>query len=199
MPVRYEIKTDVAVGKIKEKASRTNDLPKLMKKRMLPEDMSTPEPEPGEDPDPAVQTFFAENNIARDYSNQAALELSKDPVIASPGTPYVPSISLSYDVQPVIVAADSMREVVVNNEKKEILRLSNRKTIASLRDLEVQIENNNLEINRIDLQNKKRILPVQENIKPLLMKIQKQINIRKKEIIRLKTRLEVSEEEIIHI
>jgi beta-lactamase regulating signal transducer with metallopeptidase domain len=199
MPARYEGKTEVSAGKVKEKGPRTNDLPKLMKKRILHEDQLIIEPEPTEDPDADIQTYFAENYIAHDYSNQPAVELSQDPVIASPGMPYVPSISLSYDAQPVIVAADSLREVVVNNEKKEIHRLSNLKTIASLRELEIQIENNNQEINRIDLQNKKRILPVQENIKPLLMKIQRQINIRKKEINRLKTRLEVSEEEIIHI
>ncbi len=199
MPVRYEIKMEVSVGKTKEKNSHINDLPKPIKNEMRREDLSTPETEPTEDPDPAVQAYFADNNIARDYSNQPAADLSQDPVIASPGAPYVPSVSLSYDARPVIVAADSIQEIVINNEKKEILRLSNLKTIAGLRELEIQIEKSNQEISRIDLQNREHALPVEENIKPLLMKIQKQINIRKKEINRLKTRLQVSEEEIIHI
>jgi BlaR1 peptidase M56 len=199
IPARYELKEEKIIGKEKERVPETTGPRRRVKIVNIPELQSTPETEPAAETDPADQAYFADNKIVKDYSNQPAADLSQDPVPGSPGTPYIPSVSFSYDALPVIIAADSARDIAIKNDMKEMVSLSNLKTIASLKELEIQIDKSSQELNRIEIQNQKLFLLDQRNIKPLLKKMQKQIEFKKKQIDKLRTRLEVSEEEIIHI
>jgi Zn-dependent protease with chaperone function len=199
MPTRYELAEEKIYRKEKEQARKTTGFHKRIKKESIPGLKPFLETAPAEESDPPDQAYFAVNNIVRDYSNQPAADLSQDPIPGSSSTPYVPSVSLSYEARPVIIASDSARDIIIKNDIKEIVSLSNLKAIASLKDLKIQIDKNRQELNRIEIQNQKLFLLEQRNIKPLLKKMQKQIEFRKKQIDGLRTRLEVSEEEIIHI
>ena len=101
--------------------------------------------------------------------------------------------------KPVIIAADSMRDMQIKNEIRTVVCLMNLKAIANLKELEIQIEKNKQELSRIEIENQKLFLLDHRNIKPLMKKIQKQIESKKIEIDMLRNKLEVSEEEIIHI
>jgi len=199
MPTRYvlpgkrmEIKENKEIVEIKglhkpEKiASRPNVQPSI-------------ETEPSENSEPADHAYFVDNNIARDYTNQPAADLSQGSLSVSPGTPYVPSMSLSYDAPPVIVAADSIRAIQMDNELREVIGLTNMKAIADLKEIEIQVEKNKCELIRIEIQNQKYFLKDKQNMKPLLKKMQKQLDVKKKQIDRLRIHLEDSEQEIIHI
>jgi hypothetical protein len=189
---RIEIKENKDVVKVKglhkpEKiANRLNVQPSI-------------ETEPAENSDPPDQAYFADNNLVRDYTNQTEADLSQGAISASPGTPYVPSMSLSYDAPSVVVAADSIRAIQMDNELREVIGLTNLKAIADLKEIEMQVENNKCELTRIEMQNQKHFLKDQQNMKPLLKKMQKQLDVKKKQIDRLRIRLEDSEQEIIHI
>ena len=143
--------------------------------------------------------YYADNKMARDYSNQPDADLSQDPVPALPGAPFVPSVSLAYDAAPVIIAADSMRDIQVKNEARTIISIANMKAIANLKELEVQMDKNKQELTRIEIENQDLFLPDHRNMKPLLKKLQKQIESKKIQIDILRNKLEVSEAEIIHI
>jgi hypothetical protein len=172
---------------------------KLVKIEVSPDIQSSPEAEPQEISDPPETVFYTDNKISRDYTNQPDADLTQDPVQVRPGSPYVPSVSLAYDAQPVIIAADSMRDMVIKNDIKTIVCLTNLKAIANLKELELQIDKNKQELNRIEIENQKLFLLDQRNMKPLLKKIQKQIESRKIQVDALRNKLEVSETEIIHI
>ena len=77
--------------------------------------------------------------------------------------------------------------------------VSNLKSIANLKEVEIEMDKCRKEINQIEIKNQKLFLLDQRNIKPLLKKMQKQIEGKKKQIDRLRIQLQDSEEEIIHI
>ena len=198
-PNRYKLTELNIPAKVKEPASKING----QQKRTKVEADHGKEPQPAEEtdesPDPPDMAYYADNKTTRDYSNQPAADLTQDPVQAVPGTPYVPSVSLSYDAEPVVIAADSARDVQVKNDIRTIVSIANLKAIANLKELEIQVDKNKQELIRIEIENQNLFLLDQRNMKPLLKKMQKQIENKKIQIDKLRNKLEVSEAEIIHI
>ena len=133
------------------------------------------------------------------FSNQQAAGLNQDAIQVLPGIPYVPSKSLSYEALPEIMTADSLRDIVILNGIKEMINLSRLKEIANLIQLASDIEISRKQLKQEETKNKELILLDQKNAKPLLEKIHRQIRLKKNKIDRLRIRLQVSEEEIIHI
>jgi hypothetical protein len=198
-PARYESMELKISGKVKDLVPKKATGQKRVKIRVSPDIPSLPVPESDETTEPPDMAYYADNKIPRDYSNQPAADLSQDPVHAMPGSPYVPSVSLAYDAQPVIIAADSVRDILIKNDISTIVCLANLKAIANLKELEIQIDKNKKELARIEIENQKLFLPDQRKIKPLLKKMQKQIERKKIQVDVLRNKLEVSETEIIHI
>jgi len=198
-PTRYEFAELKISGKIKDLPPKISSQRKTEKIEISSDIQPSQEAEPEETSEPQDMAYYADNKIPRDYSNQPAADLSQDPVRVMPGTPYVPSVSLSYDAKPVIIAADSMRDVQIKNEIRTVVCLSNLKAIANLKELELQIDKNKQELTRIEIESQKLFLLDQRNMKPLLKKIQKQIDSKKIQVDVLRNKLEVSEAEIIHI
>ena len=198
-PARYESMELKISGNVKELASKKSSGQKRVKIKVSPDIPSLPVTESGETTEPPDMAYYADNKIPRDYSNQPAADLSQEPVHAMPGSPYIPSVSLAYDAQPVVIAADSMRDILIKNDISTIVCLANLKAIANLKELEIQIDKNKQELTRIEIENQKLFLPDQRKIKPLLKKMQKQIERKKIQVDVLRNKLEVSETEIIHI
>jgi beta-lactamase regulating signal transducer with metallopeptidase domain len=198
VPTRYEVIELKTSGK-SDLVITTKSRQKPVKITVNPAPQSSPVTESDETPDPPDMAYYADIKIPKDFSNQATAELSQDPVRVLPGSPYVPSVSLAYDAQPVIIAADSMRDLQIKNEICTVISLENLKTIANLKDLELQIDKNKLELTRIEMENQKLFLMEQRNMKPLLKKIQKQIENKKIQLEALRNKLQISEAEIIHI
>jgi Zn-dependent protease with chaperone function len=199
MPTRYELPGKRIEIKENKEVIEAKGLHKPEKITSQPNAKPSIKAETAENSDPPDQAYFADNNIVRDYTNQPAADLSQGSISVSPGTPYVPSMSLSYEAPPVIVAADSAREIQMDNELREVIGLANMKAIADLKEIELQVEKNKRELTLIELQNQKHFLRDQQNVKPLLKKMQKQLDVKKTQIDRLRVRLEDSELEIIHI
>jgi hypothetical protein len=198
-PGRYKLTESKVSANGNELKPQTNGQQKRAKIEVSHDVQSTAVAESEETPDPPDMTYYADNKIPRDYSNQPDADLSQDPVQVLPGSPYVPSVSLAYDAQPVIIAADSLKDILIKNDIKTIICLSNLKAIANLKELQIQIDKNKLELTRIEIENQKLFLLDQRNVKPLLKKIEKQIESKKLQIDMLRNKLEVSESEIIHI
>jgi BlaR1 peptidase M56 len=198
-PARYESMELKISGKVKNLAPKVSREQKRVKIEVSHDIPSSPVAESDETTDPPDMAYYADNKMLRDYSNQPAADLSQDQVQALPGSPYVPSVSLAYDAQPVIIAADSMRDMVIKNDIRTVVCLSNLKAIANLKELEIQIDKNKQELTRIEIENKELFLPDLRKIKPLLKKMQKQIERKKIQVDVLRNKLEVSETEIIHI
>ncbi|HEY2650056.1 MAG TPA: M56 family metallopeptidase [Puia sp.] len=198
-PGRYEFKELKVSDKITAATAKMNSIQKRIKIVATQKAESLPISEQEETPDPPDMAYYADNKISRDYSNQPAADLTQDPVRILPGSPYIPSASLAYDAQPVIIAADSLRDIMIKNDIKTIVDLSNLKAIANLKELEIEIERNKQELTRIEIENQKLFLLDQRNMKPLLKKVQKQIECKKMQIDELRNNLEVSVTEIIHI
>jgi hypothetical protein len=198
-PAQYESMELKTSGKVKGPAPKISSQQKAVKIEICPDIQSSPVEEPDETSDPPDMAYYADNKMTRDYSNQPAADLSQDPVQSLPGSPYVPSVSLAYDAEPVIIAADSMRDIQVKNEIRAIVSIANLKAIANLKELEIQIEKNKQELTRIEIENQNLLLMDRRNIKPMLKKIQKQIECKKIQVDVLRNKLEVSEAEIIHI
>jgi hypothetical protein len=199
IPARYESVVLKISGNVKDLIPKISSRQKHVKIEVNPDMQSSPAAEPEEISDPPDMAIYADNKISRDYSNQPAADLSQDLVQVIPGSPYVPSVSLAYDAQPVIIAADSMRDMLIKNDIRAVVCLANLKVIANLKELEMQIDKNKQELTRIEAENQKLFLLDQRNIKPLLKKIQKQIESKKIQVDALRNKLEVSEAEIIHI
>lgn len=197
-PARYEAMELRISGKT-DPALKTNNHPKPAKIEVSRDTQSSLVTETDETPDPPDMAYYADNKIPRDFSNQATVELTQDPVQILPGSPYVPSVSLAYDVRPVIVAADSMRDLQIRKEICTVVSLANLKAIANLKELEMQIDKNKQELTRIEIENQNLFLMDQRNIKPLLKSIQKQIESKKTQLEVLRNKLQISEAEIIHI
>jgi hypothetical protein len=198
-PTRYETTELKITGKGKDQVSKKSSSQKRVKIKVSPDLPSLPVAESDETTEPPDMAYYADNKIPRDYSNQPAADLSQEPVHAMPGSPYVPSVSLAYDAQPVVIAADSMRDILIKKDISTIVCLANLKAIANLKELEIQIDKNKQELTRIEIENQKLFLPDQRKIKPLLKKMQKQIERKKIQVDVLRNKLEVSETEIIHI
>ncbi len=60
--------------------------------------------------DETTETYFVDDNLVRNFSNESAAGPVVEPVPVSQGTPYVPSASLSYELHSVNVTEDSIRE-----------------------------------------------------------------------------------------
>jgi len=157
------------------------------------------DPVPEEEPTPADQAFFADNTTVREFSNQAAAGLTQDIVPEATNAPYVPSASFYYESIPVIIAEDSLRAVIIQNGLKDMIRSSRMKSIACLKALEIEVEKNKKLLNREEMKNGELIKQEQKNLKIQLDKIRKEMDVRKQKINHLRTRLQDSEEEIIHI
>jgi beta-lactamase regulating signal transducer with metallopeptidase domain/cellobiose-specific phosphotransferase system component IIB len=198
-PARYELVELKISVKIKDRTPKISSQQKHLKIDVSSGLQSSPVAEPDETSDPPDMAYFADNKIPRDYTNQPAADLSQDPVQVIPGSPYVPSVSLAYDAQPVVIAADSMRDILIKNDIRTKVCLDNLKAIANLKELEIQIDKNKQELIRFEIENQKLFLLDQPNIEPLLKKIQKQVESKKIQIDVMRNKLEVSEAEIIHI
>jgi Zn-dependent protease with chaperone function len=159
----------------------------------------TPVPESVENPDPKFNAFYADNKITRNFSNQQAAGQNQAAILSSPGTPFVPQITLSYQAVPEIVWQDSIREVVIREDFNDLIVENKIKAIASLQVLESEIEKNSKQLKEIETENHRLILLDQKNIKPVMDEIHHQILLKKQKLKQLRVRLETSEEEIIHI
>jgi hypothetical protein len=198
-PPRYEpglVKKNITE---KEKMIAKGSNSKQIKIADLSHVVLPPNVSEAEEADPKDQIFFADNSTVRDFSNQEAVELTQDPVPDAPGTPYIPSASFSYDTRPVIVATDSIRNVIVQEGLKDVIRVCNMKAIANLKVLEIEIEKNSRQLDSIQIKNNQLFLQEQRNIRPLFKNLKKLMDSRKNQINRLRIRLQNSEEEIIHI
>lgn len=198
-PPRYESRHAKKDFIEKEKIIAKGRNPKQVKIPGISEVVFLPEVSETEATDPKDQIFFADNTTVRDFTNQEAAELTQDPVPDAPGTPFIPSASFSYDARPVIVAADSVRNVIVQKGLKDVIRVCNMKAIADLKVLEIEIEKNKRELDSIQVKSNQIFLLEQKNTRPLLKNLQKLMNSRKNQVKRLRIRLQNSEEEIIHI
>ncbi len=148
---------------------------------------------------PAVNAYYADDKIERDYSNQLAAGTNQAAILSSPGTPYLPPVTLSYQAVPQIVRQDSIMNLAFQNGLQELINANRIKTIASLVVLESEIEKNQKQLKEIELKNRNYIILDQRKTKPLLEEINHQIKLKKQKIKSLKIRLQNSEEEIIHI
>jgi hypothetical protein len=142
---------------------------------------------------------FAEQNIVRNFSNQSAAGAVAGSLNTFPGTPYVPSVSLYYEAVPEFTGQDSSADSEIQDGIRELINVTRLKTVIELKALETQLEKNSKELKDIELKNRNLILLDQKNIRPLLKKMHQQMQFKKKEIDKLRIRLQVSEEEIIHI
>ena len=97
-PARYETKELKISGKVKDLTGVISIRHNHAKTEVNADMQSTPVTAPEEATDPPDMAYFTDNKIARDYSNQPTADLSQDPVEVIPGSPYVPSVSLAYDV-----------------------------------------------------------------------------------------------------
>ncbi len=148
---------------------------------------------------PAINAYYADAKIERDYSNQLAAETNQAVILSSPGTPYLPPVTLSYQAVPQIIKQDSIMNLAFQNGVQELVTANRIKTIASLVLLESEIEKNQKQLKEIELKNRNFILLDQQKMKPLLEEINHQIRLKKQKIKSLKVQLQNSEEEIIHI
>ncbi len=152
-----------------------------------------------EEPLSTIQTYFADKKIRNDFSNQMETVISPAPIAVVPGTPYLPTVAFSYQDVPDIISQDSIRNLTFQNGLNDLITANRINAIATLTALESEIEKNQKQLKEIELRNKKFILLDQKRIKPLLEEMHHQISSKKKRIYNLKSRLENSEQEIIHI
>jgi beta-lactamase regulating signal transducer with metallopeptidase domain len=152
-----------------------------------------------ESPDQAVRAFYADNKIARNYSNQEAAGPNQAAIFSLPGTPYVPHVTLSYEAVPEIVWQDSIRDVTIQSGYENLIVENKIKAIANLQALEAEFVQNSKQLKEIETKNRKLILLDRKNIKPVMDEIHHQILLNKQKIDHLKIRLVTTEEEIIHI
>lgn len=145
------------------------------------------------------ENFFVDNNIPRNFTNESEVGLITAPVQVFRGSPYVPAASLSYDVLPENDAEDSIQRLFMENDLKEVETSNRIHSVIILQKLQREIEKSNKELNEVELKNKNMILLDKKNIQPLLNKFHQDLKVRKKEIEKIRLRLQVSSSEIIHI
>ncbi|HXB31287.1 MAG TPA: M56 family metallopeptidase [Puia sp.] len=201
IPTEYEFVQKNIKQTDKEMIFRTSFRKKLIKKskvrpaipQYIYENESLVEAQPG------INAYYADDKIARDYSNELAAGTNQAVILSSPGTPYLPPVSLSYQAIPQINSQDSIMYLAFQNGLQELVTANRIKTIASLVVLESEIEKNQKQLKEIELKNRNYIILDQRKTKPLLEEINHQIRLKKQKIRNLKVRLQNSEEEIIHI
>jgi Zn-dependent protease with chaperone function len=157
------------------------------------------EPEQAEDEGNQEKMFFAENNIVRNFSNQQAAGPNIEFIQAVPGTPYVPAESLSYEDMPDLIQGDSIRDAAIQNRIQEMIFKSRLIGTSNLKKLETEMAKSRKQLKKMEIKNKQLILLHKRDIRPLLEIIQQQLQVRKQQIDQLRSRLQVSDEEIIHI
>jgi Zn-dependent protease with chaperone function len=192
-----EVKKET-VSEISVKAIVRHKVFKKLSMRILPETVAIVET-PGEQ-DPPEDVSFADHHMIRDFSNQQTAGTVRKPLRVYPGTPYVPSVSLSYEEVPGAIAADSMREMMVSKGMKEMMTAYRLNTSARLKQLEKSLEKNNALLKNMEIKNQPLILlRDNNNDKKLLDHLQKQVERTKLEIDQLQMQLQISDEEIIRI
>ena len=144
-------------------------------------------------------TYFVDDSELRNFSNESAAGLVTEPVPVFQGSPYVPSASLSYEVQPFIRVADSARDLLNEKCMQDVVTATRLNAVIKLKKLQTEMEKNKNQLVEIELKNKKLILLDQQNTVPVLKKLHRDIKVKKKELEELRNLLRVSTEEIIHI
>jgi beta-lactamase regulating signal transducer with metallopeptidase domain len=169
------------------------------KKPVLSETSNTSEPLALISPEPSVKTYFTNENEVKNFSNQQADVLNQAIIINSHKIPYLPSKALSYQSVPEIIWQDSINNAVMQDNFKDLETLDQIKAIANLDELQSEIEKNSEQLHDVELKNKNLIQLDRKIVKPLLDNIHRQMKLKKEKINQLKIRLQVSEQEIIHI
>ena len=127
---------------------------KQLKKRTEPAPVQFVDVEPAEESNPVEQAVFAENITEQNFSNDQSAALSQNPVHESPGTPWVPSASLSYEPRPVAIVEDSLHNILIQDCLRETVILKRIKLVAELKVLEKEIEKNRKLVNEVEIQNR---------------------------------------------
>ena len=165
----------------------------------------TPDPEPAPDPEQTDEEaapekiIFADNTPVRNYSNQQDAGMNTEDIQPVSGTPYVPSVSLSYEAQPALTQADSIMEIAEQNQINDLVRESHLVVKVNLDRLKTELNNNRKQLRKMEIRNHQLILKHQKDIKPLLKNIEQQLHRKEQQIDQLKIQLQVTDEDIIHI
>jgi Zn-dependent protease with chaperone function len=180
-----------AASRNKQKTKKITPLPSLPEYTV---EMDNPVEE-GQD----EKLIFADNKVPRDFSNQQAAGTNEESIEPVPGTPYVPSVSLSYEAVPALTQADSIRNVAVQSRIMDMVIESRYRASVRMKDLQTEVAKNRQQLKRMEIKNHDLILQHRKNIKPLLENLQDQLKLKKLKIDQLKIQLRVSDTEIIHI
>ena len=143
--------------------------------------------------------IFADNMVPRDFSNQQAAGTNEEAIEPVPGTPYVPSVSLSYEAVPGLTQADSIRDIAVQSRIMDMVIESRYRASVKMKNLQTEVAKNRQQLKRMEIKNHDLIQQHRKNIKPLLENLQEQLQLKKLKIDQLKIQLRVSDTEIIHI
>jgi Zn-dependent protease with chaperone function len=149
-----------------------------------------------ETPDKIV---LADISPARNYSNQPDAAPNTEDIQPVLGTPYVPSVSLSYEAQPNLTQADSIQELAEQNQVNDLVRESHLVVKVKLDRLTTELAKNRTQLKKMEKQNQQLILKHQKNIQALLKNIEQQLQQKAQKIDQLKLQLQVTDEDIIHI
>ncbi len=164
----------------------------------IPVAVSSNEDSPEDPAAQEIQTYFTDEGQRRDFSNQATAGAIVEPILSLPESPFVPSVSLTYEGHPEIVSDSSHMLVVMDNLKMDMDDTRNRTTV-HLKKLEIQFEKNKKEFKNLELKNRMLIEFHKKDIHPILEKIQEDLQSKKQEIDRIRLELKLTSEEIIHI
>ena len=202
LPARYE-SVDVKI-KINEK-KRTSGLPvnrkradKVLQEEVKPAVVDIPESE--ESDNSLNLAVFAGKKELRNFTNEAAAGLTVESIPVFPGTPYIPSASLSYeDLPDNLIQADSIQYILIQKGIQDMIDKSRMKTTASLNELKTELEVNKKQLKGMEMKNRQLIRLHEKNIQSFLEKTRRQLQFKKQEIEQLQIRLRISGKEIIHI
>jgi beta-lactamase regulating signal transducer with metallopeptidase domain len=145
------------------------------------------------------QAFYVDQNIVRNFSNESETGLATTPVEEFPGSPYVPSASLSHEAVPDNGNEDSAQQVLILNYLNDAETATRLHSVIVLKKLRHELEKSKFEVREVELKNKNMILMDKKNIQPILDKVHKQLKDKKKEIEKMGSRFSISPTEIIHI
>jgi len=201
LPIHYEW-TGIKVNKPEKKtrqASPVNHKWAIRKTKMPVLPVISPDPEPAEDESIPDKTFFADNNIVRNFSNQQATGPDVESIQPGPGTPYVPSVALSYENQTAFTRADSIRDIAIQHWIQGIRRESHILATTHLKALQKESAKNRKQLKKLEIKNQQLILLHQRNIRPLLENIRQQLQVKMNEIDQMKLQILMTDQEIIHI
>jgi Zn-dependent protease with chaperone function len=210
VPVHFEVSEEKNMNPVTENAYRSlvivrnsprkkwhsTDEKKLVKK---PQNFFHSPVPPAIEPGEMTAAYFVDENQDRNYTNESAAGLVTETVPVYKTTPYVPSASLSYELQLVNTPDDSVRDQ--QNEKciQDVINASRLNAVIKLKKVQTEMEQNKRQLVEIELKNKNLILLDQHNTLPVLKKMHREIKVKKNELKELLNQLQVSQEEIIHI